>query len=280
MVRNPSRFNRLFLFVIAIAVLPQVSIAAQPSSNTVKAIPEGYNQGTDKISIFQQANDFYRDGNFEKALEGFLFLHEAGVMNGLLFYNVANTYFHLGQLGQAIVWYERATRYLPRNEDLKNNYAFAKQQLADDEFRIPAHTGTIGFFISLHNMLNLRESLYLFLALFWIFTLTLIVRILIKEEVKKGWLQIPCWVLGIAVIISFLSVSQKIYHHEFIHEAIVIESAVEVRTGPDEDLSVLFSIHEGTKVILTQSQGVWQRIILPKNKTFTGWLPKSSVQEI
>ena len=266
---NYAKFSILF-FLIANCAFSQTAPQSLP----------GYTQGMDKISIIEQANDFYKNGDAQKALDGYMYVYNQGVTNGQLFYNIANTQFSMGKLGQAILWYERALRYSPRFEDLKTNYEFARGQLADVEFKAPEYSGTIGFLLSLHKMINIRETFFLLTGLFWLFMAFLISWVLIRSEIIRSWLRIPCWSLFIAVILFSLSFGYKAYRYEFVQEAIIMDSAVEVRTGPGKELSVLFPLHEGTKVILAQQQGEWQRIYLPGNKGFTGWLPKASVQEI
>ncbi|MDX9754712.1 MAG: hypothetical protein RBU29_12165 [bacterium] len=272
-----DRYFFLFAFWLLITGLAHAQDTATPTA--LPPLP-GYDQGMDRISVLQQANEFYKQGQYEDALQGYLHLTQLGVANGYLFYNIGNTYFRLGQLGPAILWYERARLYLPRSEDLKVNYNYARQQLADDEFQAPAHTGTIGFLIHLHNSFTLRETVWQTLAFFWLLILAIIAFLFIPHENWKNWLRIPCWISLVCVTLLFFSLGIKLYQFTSLHEAIVMAPVVEVRTGPGNDLSVLFSIHEGTKVAVIQQQGAWQRIVLPGNKTYTGWLPKETIAEI
>lgn len=260
------------ILILAIGFTPQ-SIPAQNFDL------EGYDP-VDKTSVFKQANEFYRQEEYQKALKGYLYLHNLGIKNGYLSYNLGNTYFSLGELGKAILWYERAKRYLPRFEDLQVNYEYARQNLADDEFRAPEYTGTIGLLLDLHNMLNLRETFFVLCFFFWLFILATIIMLWTGRENIRSRLRIPCWLLLFAVILFSLSLGLKIYRYEYKQEAIVMQSAVDVKTGPGSDLSVLFTIHEGTKVILAQEQDNWRRIYMPGNRAFTGWLPKSAIEKI
>jgi len=254
--------------------------AAWPAPNDSSTLSSAYDQGLDKQEIFEQANRFYREGELEKSLEGYLYLANLGIKNGRLFYNLGNTQFALGEIGPAMLWYERALKYLPRFEDLRVNYEYAQGALTDEEFRRPEYGGTTGFLLRLHRLLNLRESLVLTLVLFWLTAAALILRASIGRGFLERWLRIPCWIVGIAFIIICLSSAFKIDRQERIAEAIVMSPAVEVKTGPGKDFSTSFSLHEGLKVVLIQEQGGWKRIVLPGNTTFTGWLPAQSVEAI
>ncbi|HXK94293.1 MAG TPA: tetratricopeptide repeat protein [bacterium] len=239
-----------------------------------------YPAGLDRQGILEQASEFYRQGRLEEALEGFEYLADLGIKNGYLYYNLGNTCFRLGRLGEAILWYERATRYLPRFRDLQVNFAFARNALADEEFQKPAYGGTLGLLLALHGFFNLREGLMLTTGLFWLLAALVGLRWFLPNGAAAAWLRIPCWILIIAFILSCFSSAFKIYQHECLVEAIVMSPAVEVKTGPGNDFSTSFSLHEGTKVSLVQDQGDWVRITLPGNTLFTGWLPKSTIQAI
>ncbi len=183
-------------------------------------------------------------------------------------------------MGNAILWYERASRYLTRFDDLHYNYEYARSKLADEEFRLPEPGGTVGFFLSLHNALNLNESLWFTAAMFWIFALVLACWIYVRSEQWKRWLRIPCWILGAAVILFISSTSVKLYQYEYVSTAIVMRPALDVKTGPGEDFSTNFTLHEGTQVRVVQRQNGWSRIIMPGKASFTGWIPDLSITEV
>ena len=48
-----------------------------------------------------------------------------GAENGVIYFNIANSYFKSGELGKAILNYERAKRFIPRDSDLKFNENYA-----------------------------------------------------------------------------------------------------------------------------------------------------------
>ena len=47
------------------------------------------------------------------------------MQDGRLYYNLGNACFKSGKLGEAILWYERARRLLPHDEDIEANLRFA-----------------------------------------------------------------------------------------------------------------------------------------------------------
>ncbi len=266
--------------IIAAFLIVTISIALSAEQTAAPVLTPGYSPELDINGVFEQANEFYRNGDLTKALAGYQYLTALGIKNGYLFYNLGNSYFREGNLGSAILWYERALRYLPRFHDLNINYQYARNILADEEFQAPEYSGTLGFLINIHQQFNLRECLLITGILLWIFLAIMIIRMFLNNQSFRSRLSIPCWVVGFAFIIFFSSSVFKVYQHESIRQAIVMAPAVEVKTGPGNDFSTSFSLHEGTKVKLLQDQGDWVRVILPGNTTFTGWMLRSTVETI
>lgn len=246
----------------------------------IPSLSSDYPVGLTREGVYQHANDYYLNGELEKALEGYQYLFAVGVRNGYLFYNLGNTYFRLGRLGSSILWYERALNHLPRFRDLRVNYDYARGLLADEEFRGPEYGGTLGFLLHVYSRLTIRETLLIATGLFWVLTVLLLIRLNCSGIAKHTWFSIPCWIAGIAFILFCLSSTLKIVHYETTVEAVVMDSVIDVKTGPGNEFSTSFTLHEGTKVRLIQTQQDWVRVLLPGNTSFTGWMPKSSVETI
>ena len=74
---------------------------------------------------YNEANALYRAGDFAAARHMYLEVVDAGVEDARIYYNLGNACFKSGQLGEAILWYERARRLLPHDEDIEANLRFA-----------------------------------------------------------------------------------------------------------------------------------------------------------
>jgi tetratricopeptide (TPR) repeat protein len=69
-------------------------------------------QGTD---TWARANEEFAAGRFQEALELYQSITRTGETSATLFYNIANTHYRIGQLGEAILNYERALVLEPRH---------------------------------------------------------------------------------------------------------------------------------------------------------------------
>jgi len=110
------------------AAPPSASTPVQPSTPPSAVEPATPASPSHALS---QAVEAYDQGRYADAAVGFLALVEAGFANGELYYNLGNTYLKSDDLGRAILWYERARRWLPRDPDLAFNLEYARSQRKD-----------------------------------------------------------------------------------------------------------------------------------------------------
>ena len=80
---------------------------------------------------FFKANQAYREGHFQEAIDGYLHLIRSGKEGGPAYYNLGNAYLKTDQLGRAIWAYERAFLLTPRDPDLRFNLSHARDQTRD-----------------------------------------------------------------------------------------------------------------------------------------------------
>ena len=82
-------------------------------------------------AFFDEGNRRYREGDYAGAVELYGRILESGVESGELHYNLGNAWFRLGELGPAILHYERARRIMPRDDDLGTNLELARSLTVD-----------------------------------------------------------------------------------------------------------------------------------------------------
>jgi len=116
----------LLLFVSGLLLVCSSAVASSTSESPAVA----------RVKVFKEANDFFRqagetndpnraDDLYNKALLRYEKLTHEGLRNGKLYYNIGNTYFRLHNLGLAILNYRLAQHYLPDDQNLSQNLAFA-----------------------------------------------------------------------------------------------------------------------------------------------------------
>ena len=88
-------------------------------------------------NIFAEANKLYQENDYEKASEKYQLLLNSGAESAALYYNLGNAQFQLGQLGPAILYYEKAKRIDPTDKDVSYNLKLANSRVVDKIEVIP-----------------------------------------------------------------------------------------------------------------------------------------------
>ena len=226
---------------------------------------------------WEAGNRAYIEGNYEKAIEEYTAIIEGGEYSMELYYNLANAYFKQGEIGESILYYNKALRIAPSQEDVRHNLAIAEAQTKDRIAVIPE------FF--LHRWLRIVRnamscmawsmlSIVAFATLL-VFALLFLLASNIKWR-KVGFYTALCGaVLFVATLLFAISSRNDMLTHD---EAIVMASAMSVKSSPDNSATDLFILHEGTKVRIVAEMDEWCEVVIADGKK--GWTEKKNIEEI
>ena len=227
--------------------------------------------------LFDQANTAYTKGQYTKAIEQYESVLSSGDFSTELYYNLGNAYWKNKQLGKAVLNFERVLKIAPSDADAAYNLAIVQEQLVDD-------LDVIGTFFLKDWWQSFYQSLS---SMTWsILTLLticasvggLILWLFGKERSlkKKGFLG-GLILLGLSLLLFLAARSQGNFEANS-QQAIVLETAIDLKNGPDLQSTKLISIHEGLKVDLLDKIGSWYKVKLSNGEQ--GWLPITAVEEI
>lgn len=82
-------------------------------------------------SSWQSANQFYSDGNYEDAVNQYESILNSGYESSELYFNLGNAYFKLNQIPSAILYYEKARKLAPEDEQINFNLSLANSRIVD-----------------------------------------------------------------------------------------------------------------------------------------------------
>ena len=218
---------------------------------------------------FFQANQAYKEGNYEKAASSYQELINAGKINGSIFYNLGNCYVRMNHPGKAILNYERARRFIPRDPDLDFNLRYARDRIKD---RID-NSSSFSFSQWLNNF-NWSEIFWSFVIINIFFWVILILRLWIKSE----WTFYALMGLSLLWIVSGISTGIKWYVETHDTRGVVVVPQITVHAGPDEKDTILFKLHAGTIVTCEREDQGWRIIQLTPEKR--GWTKSEWVDQI
>ena len=221
--------------------------------------------------VFFKANQAYKEERFREAIDDYNRLIQSGYENGHIYYNLGNAHLRLNEIGEAILNYERARLFIPRDPDLIYNLQYAHDRVQD---AIPESQGFIVTAFFWLRSLSLGEVLWIFVVLNFLFWAILFIRLFWRTE----WTYYLFIVLLVFWTIAGVSFGLKWYQMETDNRAVILDKEVNILAGPDIRDTVLFKLHEGAVVHNERSEDGWYLISLPDGKR--GWINAKSVRMI
>ena len=226
--------------------------------------------GSAQVEFYQEGNRLYQEGDFEGALSSYLRVVEAGFESGQVYYNIGNVYFKGGNLARAILYYERARRLLPRDEDVRANLDLARSLTADEIEPLPRFwvLNAWSWWVDLLP----RSLLVLLVVSAYVAAMSGVIVLILRRgapsAVWGGRVALGTGgvllVLGLNLAIRELEIGQA-------EEAVVLEPQVDVMSAPvDDETLTIFTVHEGTKVRVDRRAEEWAEVVLEDGKV--GWV--------
>ncbi|RLD88470.1 MAG: hypothetical protein DRJ09_08350 [Bacteroidetes bacterium] len=228
-------------------------------------------------SLLVQANSAYNQGLYDSAINFYNRVLDKKVESAALYYNLGNAWFKKGEVPHAILYYEKAKKLSPDDEDIKYNLGVANSMIVDKIETVPKLFFQVWwrYFYDLFGAnqwaVILLVSWTLLVLFFGIFALSRS-----RRNKKAGFFLGLLFLL--LTVASYGLASQK-YHHAVLHnEAIVFTPTITVKSSPTQNAVDLFVIHEGTKVKILDKVDNWVKIKISNGSI--GWIPQQSVEEI
>jgi tetratricopeptide (TPR) repeat protein len=222
--------------------------------------------------VFFKANSYYEEGKYDEAIDEYSKLLARGVEGGNLYYNLGNSYFKKGELGKAILNYERAKRLIPRDSDLRSNYSFAGLRIKYGVSGLSSPWYERAF--SVFNMLTVNEMTMLLSIVFALAVLFLIARLFITVA---GRYSISF--MAVSLIVFVLIAFPLFYRVSLLDkEAIVISRSPEALFEPLDNATEHFTLYEGMKVHMLQSKKGWNKVRRVDGKV--GWVKDRDIEKI
>ena len=227
--------------------------------------------------LFERAVKSYQEEDFFNSQKLLDSLYQSGYQSPGLHYNLANAYFRLGELGEAILHYEKCLVLEPGDKDAMHNLEYA-QSLRIDEFKSVGEPFYQSFLNKTVFLITTDSwaKMGLFLMLISIVSYSFFVFARHKTFRKLGYF-LAGTSLFLAILASFLS-----FLHYQIKEKnlrfVVTEPNCYVKNAPEDKAEDLFILHEGTDLSILQKQQEWIKIELADGKI--GWLLSASGDQI
>ncbi|MXV15728.1 tetratricopeptide repeat protein [Hufsiella ginkgonis] len=228
-------------------------------------------------SLFGRANAQYAKSQYKEAAATYRRLISEGFQSAPLYYNMANACYKTGDIPSAILYYEKAARLSPGDEDIRFNLLLANSKITDKIEAVPE------FFLAKWWRSAIlafpADALAACAVVFILLGSAAVIAYFFAGSValKKGafFVSLILVLLGLAAIL--MAGLQERYFRDH-HQSVVFEGSVTVKSGPSVQSKSLFVVHSGTKVDVLETNGGWIRISLASGNE--GWMPVAATREI
>ena len=266
------KYNRMTLLLAGLLLL---SLIRPAEAELTKA---------EKVSLFNQANEAFRQANsakdpeqaerlYDRAILSFeKIINEGDVKNSGLYYNLANAYFLSGRLGKAILNYRRAEELDGSDENIKKNLAFARSKRTD-KITMKTEKRVLHTLFFWHYDFSIKTRFILTCVFFGIVCLCVTAVIWFGRNSLWTVPGVICFLLTVCFLGSVLVESQMRADRAC---GVITAKEVTARQGDGQNYSPSFKepLHEGTEFDLLEHRAGWFHIQLSDDSE--GWIPDDS----
>ena len=235
---------------------------------TTAAIAESAT-GIDAEAVFAKANADYVAGHFPAAITGYESLVKSHKWNPALFYDLGNACFRTGDLGRAILNYERALALDPNLPEAKANLQLARDQARALE--LPAS------WVETHlDFLTPNQYVWFAAVGFW-------GAVAIGLGLYFARRRAVVWIFAL-VLLGAISAGAvwAIYAFETgstgANLAIVTKKNVQARLATAESAGTVLLLPAGSEIKILSTRGDWSYAVLPND--LRGWIPAASAERV
>ena len=226
---------------------------------------------------FEQGNGHYQNGKYEEAIKEYKKIVDYGYESGELYYNLGNAYFKKNEMGQARLYYEKASKFLKNDEALEQNLKMVEFRLVDKIEAPPKLLLNVWWQILL-DLFSMSALTIIIVILLWLLILVSSYRLYVNRRGRADKLKPLFVILLSSFLFLCLLYVHKIYILETEEFGVILEDKVTLHAEPIESSTELFVIHEGSKVEIKQSINGWFEVKLLDGKT--GWLRQATLKKI
>lgn len=241
-------------------ITPEIQVLIQEATSFFHQAGENDNP--------EQATKFY-----EKALLRYQKINKS-IPSGKVYYNIGNTYFRMGDIGQAIVNYRRAEQHIPGDPNLQHNLAYVLGKRQDTIIPQPKETLLKTLFFWHYNLSqSIRSTIFIASYIgFWVITGVVFLT---------PW-RISSWTLAPFATVTLLLASSLFLSNYGKEDAagVITDREVVARKGDSRSYQSSFTtpLHAGTEFILLEKRGSWLYVELQDGRQC--WLPARSSELI
>lgn len=228
-------------------------------------------------NLFEQGNTLYNNKKYAEAIDKYQAILNTGMHSAELYFNLGNAHYKLNHIAPSIYYYEKALLLSPKDKDILNNMAYAKNMTIDAIEEVP-EMGISKLVNNVTNVMTYNGWAVVSVLLFVLFVLLFLTYYFAEYTVRKRMAFTASFFAIGAGFITLLLAFHSYSLDKKDNPAIVFAQESQVKSEPNLSSQEVFKLHEGTKVNILDTVNNWKRIKLADGKT--GWISSEDIKKI
>lgn len=225
--------------------------------------------------LFDQANKQYKDGLYEQAIISYDSIQKLGYVSSELYYNLGNCYYKLNKVAPTIFNYEKALLLDPLNEDARNNLVFARRLTIDNIEELPK-TVFDTLDESIAKKLSYNQWAIVCVVFSFLGSILFLGFYYANHSARKRVYFISSVLSFLFLLVSFVITIKEFDESSSKMEGIIYVQQIEIKNAPTENSDAVFTLHEGTKVMVLDGVDNWKKIKIADGKI--GWITSDNLR--
>lgn len=227
--------------------------------------------------LFEKGNLAFSSKYYPQAIECYEKIIANGYESAGLYYNLGCAYYKQEDYPSAILYFEKAKRLNPSDEDISHNLKVTNTKIIDKIEEIPEFF-LIHWWKIFRNIFSFNTWAIMGIA-FLVIALSLLGFYLFSTILRRR--KLSFWTSAVFIcfmVMSFLCAQSQYSNAISVKEAIIFTPSVTAKSSPDMNSTDLFVIHEGTKVKVIDQVDDWSEIKIANGSV--GWVSTSAYRSI
>lgn len=241
-------------------------------------------------AMLQAAGTLYDEGAYADAAAAYQSLADEGLGSAALYHNLGHAWLRQGQIGRAILSYERAARIAPRDPEVRSSLAYARRQAAESPNPgtvegVGGAGGSGELPLSWRELfaswLTRAELAGLVLALWWLCTFLIVLARHRRPGRGRRALRLAAGIAAVGMAAGAIGWAAWTFDAQAHPRAIVVLPEVEAAggPGPSTEFAVIEALPPGSAIRLLETRGNYARVVLPEGYR-EGWVPVAAVERV
>lgn len=225
-------------------------------------------QASNRDSLFAAGKAQYETEDFEAAINSWQSLLARGEEGFSLYYELGNAHYRLNHIGEAVLYYEKAVKLRPWNEDIQFNLHLAQQRVQDRFAEAPAFF-PVRMWRLLRDRLQPSAWLWIAVTLCWLACAWQAFRWYKKPASRFK----PSKTSLVLLLLTVITLSMGLDRNSVLEDEnniVLLADRQDVKKVPDAQSETSFKINEGIKVRIVDSLNGWWQVELPDGRK--GWV--------